>query len=79
MVKLQSDPNYAVLVAEVHGGFELRVRELLLIVRAAKLRDAYELLRHDRQEILDLVRSMDAIDQLPPPRPSPAGAKIVPG
>jgi hypothetical protein len=78
MAKPQSEPNYAVLVAEVPGGFVLRVRELLLTVRAANLHDAYELLRHDRQEILDLMRSMDAIDELPLPLPSPAGAKIVP-
>jgi hypothetical protein len=79
MTDAPDPPNYAVLLLRVRGGFELRIRELLLVARSENLHDAYETLLRRRQEVLDLVRSMGAVADLPAPLPSPSGAKIVPG
>jgi hypothetical protein len=62
--------NYPILVTERHGAFELRIRELRLVVRAPTLQQGYDRLTSRLCEILAHVQAMDALDELPPPGPA---------
>ena len=53
MAEEDFDIDYAVLVTERNGVFELRIRELLLVVRGPVLHKAYEELMRRKQEIID--------------------------
>ena len=68
------DPNYAVLVTDLGRlrGFELRIRELLVIVRTGDLAEGWRLVQARKQEVIDCARSAGLIDELPLPEPPPA-------
>ena len=67
------EPNYAVLVTNLgsHRGFELRIRELLVIVRTNDLAEGWRLVQAQKQEVIDCARSAGLIDELPLPQPPP--------
>ena len=67
MTEPQPDMNYPILVTERDGGYELRIRELLLIVRGPDLQLAYEELIKRKQEVIDAAGAVGALDELPPP------------
>ncbi len=71
MAEPQPDLDYPVLVTEREGGFELRIRELLLVVRGADLQQAYEELIRRKREVLDGAKAVGALDELPPPERPP--------
>jgi hypothetical protein len=59
------DLDYAVFVKENRGIFELRIRELLLVVRGPDLQKAYEELMQRKQEIIDAARAYGTLDDVP--------------
>jgi hypothetical protein len=59
--------NYPILVTERHGAFELRIRELRLVVRAPTLQQGYDRLTSRLHEVLSHAQTMNALDELPPP------------
>ena len=63
--------GYPILVIKRRAGFELRVNELLLMVRAPTLQQGYDLLSQRLHEIIDRARDMEALDELPPPAAPP--------
>jgi len=63
---------YTIVVTRHRGVYDLRIPELLLAVRARDLYDGYERLLKRQQEVVDLARSMDALDELPSPTEPPA-------
>jgi hypothetical protein len=67
MAEPQTDMNYPILVTERDGGYELRIRELLLLVRGPDLQLAYDELIKRKQEVIDAARAVGALDELPPP------------
>ena len=67
MVGSPPDVDYPVRVTERPGGFELRIQELLLSVRAPDLQEAYDELLERKQEIIAWASKIDALDELPPP------------
>jgi hypothetical protein len=67
MAEPESDMDYPVLVTERNGGYELRIRELLLVVRGPDLEQAYEELIKRKQEVIDSARAVGALDELPAP------------
>jgi hypothetical protein len=71
MVELQPDTDYAVFVRERNGSYDLRIRELLLVVHGRDLRQAYEELIRQKQEIIDSARAFGTLDDLPLPIPPP--------
>jgi hypothetical protein len=72
MAEQQPDLNYPILVTEKEGAFELRIRELLLVVRGPDLQEAYDELIKRKLEVIDGARAVGALDELPPPeRPPP--------
>src|SRR4051794_34626458 len=62
------DVDYAVFVSERRGVYELRIRELLLVVRGPDLQAAYQELMRRKQEIADKVMAYGTIDELPQPQ-----------
>jgi hypothetical protein len=68
------EPNYAVLVTDFgdRRGFELRIRELLVIVRTHDLAEGWRLAQARKREVIDRARSAGLIDELPSPQPPPA-------
>ena len=66
------EPDYPVLVVRRDSHFELRIRELLLVVRNPDLREAHASLLERKREIVDWARQSDALDELPRPAPLPA-------
>ena len=67
----EPDTDYPVFVTESDGGYDLRIRELLLVVRGPNLQKAYEELVRRKQEIIDSARAFGTLDELPEPkRPS---------
>ena len=72
------EPDYPVLVTKRDGHFELRIRELLLMVRGPNLREAYTKLLERKREIVDWARRCDALDELPHPAPLPSLAPLFP-
>lgn len=71
MAEEDSDTDYAVLVTERNGVFEVRIRELLLVVRGPVLQKAYEELMGRKREIIDSARAFGTLDEVPrPDRPA---------
>ncbi|WP_428660048.1 hypothetical protein [Reyranella sp.] len=64
--------RYTIHVTYRGGMYSLHIPELLLAARATDLHDGYERLRKRQQELVDFARSMDALDELPPPAKPPA-------
>jgi hypothetical protein len=64
--------RYTIRVTHRDGVHELRIPELLLTVKAGGLQEGYERLLERQRELVDLARSMDALDELPPPAETPA-------
>jgi hypothetical protein len=64
-------PPYAVVVTRHRDGYGLRIPELLLTVRAEDLQDGYRRLRKRQEEVVELARSIDALDELPSPAEPP--------
>jgi len=67
MAEPEPDLNYPVQVTERQGGYELRIRELLLVVRGPDLEKAYAELVKCKQEVIDAARAVGALEDLPPP------------
>jgi hypothetical protein len=65
MAEAELDTDYAVLVAERRGVYELRIRELLLVVRDPDLRKAYEELMGRKREIIESARAFGTLDEVP--------------
>ena len=59
------ETDYAVLVRERSGVYELRIPELLLAVRARDLPKAYEELIARKQKIVAAARDLGMGDELP--------------
>jgi hypothetical protein len=57
--------DYAVLVTERRGVYELRIRELLLVVRGPDLQKAYEELMERKREIIEAARAFGTLDEVP--------------
>lgn len=60
------DIDYAVLVTERRGGYELRIQELLLTVRGPDLQKAYDELMRRKLEIIEAARVFGTLDEVPP-------------
>jgi len=60
-------PRYAIVMTQQDDGYELRVLELLLVIKAPTLREAYERLRTREHEIVELARRLGAFHELPAP------------
>jgi hypothetical protein len=75
-----SEPDYAILITERDGVYELRIEELLIIVRSRELRDAYRLLLERKEKVIDMAREAGLFDRLPPVEAPVlvAGGRIVP-
>lgn len=71
MAEQQLDLNYPILVTEREGAFELRIRELLLVVRGPDLQQAYDELMRRKLEVIDGARAVGALDELPRPERPP--------
>jgi hypothetical protein len=65
MAEAQADLDYAVFLKEHRGVYELRIRELLLVVRGPDLQKAYEELLSRKQEIIDSARALGTLDEVP--------------
>lgn len=65
MAEAQADLDYAVFLKEHRGVYELRIRELLLVVRGPDLQKAYEELTRRKQEIIDSARAFGTLDEVP--------------
>lgn len=61
------DIGYPVVVTTRPDGFELCIRELLVIVRAPTLTEGWRLLLERRQEVVDCASAAGLLDQLPAP------------
>ena len=72
MAAEQRDTNCPIQLVERAEGHELHIRELLLWVKAADLRVAYDELMRRKREIVDLARLAGAPDELPRVRPAQA-------
>lgn len=72
MISSQSDVDYPVIVNSRPDGFELCIRELLVVVRAHDLAEAWRLLLERRQEVIDCASAVGLLDELPSPYPLPA-------
>jgi hypothetical protein len=71
MAEAQSDLDYAVFLKEHRGVYELRIRELLLVVRGPDLQKAYAELMKRKQEIIDSARAFGTLDEVPTAEPPP--------
>jgi hypothetical protein len=71
MTPSSPDISYAVLLKRLDRGFELRIRELLLSVRADSFTEGWHLLLERKREIIDCVRAAGLLDQLPLAKPPP--------
>jgi hypothetical protein len=71
MTKTGRAPPYAIVVTRHGDVYDLRIPELLLSVKATDLQDGYKRLLERQQEVINLARSMDALDELPSPAVPP--------
>ncbi|MBN9089605.1 MAG: hypothetical protein J0J01_22050 [Reyranella sp.] len=71
MAEAQADLDYAVFLKEHRGVYELRIRELLLVVRGPDLQKAYEELMRRKQEIIESARAFGTLDEVPTPERAP--------
>jgi len=67
MSEPKNDTDYPVLVTERAGKFEVRIRELFLVVRGPDLQKAYEEVIRRKQEIVDSAHAFGTHDDLPQP------------
>lgn len=65
MAEMEPDVDYAVLLTERNGIYELRIPELLLVVRGTVLDKAYDELIERKDEIISSARSFGSLDDLP--------------
>ena len=65
MAATEPDLDYAVLLTERNGVYELRIRELLLVVRGPVLDRAYEELMQRKNEIISSARAFGSLDDVP--------------
>lgn len=73
------DTDYPVLVTRRGGIYDLRIRELLLIVRSADLQSAYEEVIARKREVIVSAQAVGAVDELPSPDwPPLLGRDVVP-
>ena len=68
MIGPRSPSDYPVVVIERDGGYDLSIPELLLYVRGADLRQAYEELMKRKQEVIEAAQSIGALDEVPAAR-----------
>lgn len=70
-----ADPHhsttYPVTIIERAGGYELRIRELLLSVRSSDLQQAYDRLIAKKLEIINSAIAVGTLDEVPPSLPLP--------
>ena len=59
------DIRYAVLVTERPGGFELRIRELLLIAEGRELQLSYDDLLRRKQQVIDWALRLNMASEFP--------------
>jgi hypothetical protein len=71
MAEQQPDTNYPVLVTARSRGFDLRIQELLLVVRGPDLQKAYDELLERKRQVIDWARAIGSFDELPPPNRPP--------
>jgi len=71
MAEARSDLDYAVFLREHRGVYELRIRELLLVVRGPDLQKAYEELMRRKREIIDSAEAFGTLDEVPAAEPPP--------
>ena len=67
----QLDTDYPVFVTERNGTYDLRIRELLLVVHGRDLQQAYEELIRQKEEIIHSARAFGTLEDLPPPMQRP--------
>jgi len=65
MTEAEPDTDYSVWVTERRGVFEVRIRELFLVVRGPNLQKAHEELMRRKQEIIDSARAYGTLDEVP--------------
>jgi hypothetical protein len=65
MTEAEPDTAYSVFITERRGVFELRIRELFLVVRDPSLQKAYEELMRRKQVIIDSARAYGTLDEVP--------------
>lgn len=63
--------DYAVVVTRLGRGIELRIRELLISVRADDVAEGWRLIQERKHEMIDCARAAGLIDELPRPLPPP--------
>jgi hypothetical protein len=68
MAEVEPDPDYAIFVRESTGVYELRIQELLLVVRGSNLEKAYEDLTKAKREVVQAARTLGMTRELPQPR-----------
>jgi hypothetical protein len=68
MTESQPATDYPVFICERNGTYDLRIRELLLVVRGPDLGKAYEELMKRKQEIIASARAFGTLDELPEPK-----------
>lgn len=76
MTDAQPDREYPVLVSVRDGTYELRIQELLLVVRGTDLEQAYQELMKRKQEVFDWAESFEALDEVPPAQWPTFGAPV---
>ena len=69
--------RYSIVVTRHRGVYELCIRELLLTVRAATLQEGYARLLERQRQMVDLARSLDALDDLPSPTEPPIMTSVL--
>jgi hypothetical protein len=69
MPEARSELKYPVLVTQRRGGYELRIPELLIVVRSETLQAGLDELHVRIGKMFDGARALDALDEIPAPRP----------
>lgn len=67
----QPATDYAVVVTKLEHGYDLRIRELLVNVRALDLAEGWRLVQQRKQEVIDCALSAGLAEELPPPLSPP--------
>ena len=62
------DPSYPVRVTARNGEYTLHIEELLLVVRAPDLREAYRQIKARKRELVKWAANVASRDELPLPR-----------
>jgi hypothetical protein len=69
MPESRSELKYPVLVTQRRGEYRLRIPELLISVRSQTLQAGLDEVRARIATMLDSAGAIDALDEVPPPRP----------